>query len=84
MNFALSHVSAHRSTCCRSKGGDLESFIKVKRVVRCHDREVVGEGLRDDLSIERVRVMGRQIEQVKAHAVPSTGGPATADPRRPP
>src|SRR5579859_924170 len=44
---------------------DLESFVKVEHVVRWHEGEVFCEGLRDDPSIEWIRVMGGQIEQVK-------------------
>ena len=42
---------------------DLETFVKGEGFVRCHDRDVLHERLRDDLAVEGIGVMCRQIEQ---------------------
>jgi hypothetical protein len=42
---------------------DLEVLVKVEGFVRCHDWDVFHEGLRDDLAIEWIGMVCREIEQ---------------------
>jgi hypothetical protein len=41
---------------------DLEAFVTAERFVRCHDWDVLHERLGNDLAVERISVVCRQIE----------------------
>lgn len=38
----------------RSSPYDFEAFVKVERFVRCYDRDIFHERLRDDLTVKRI------------------------------